>query len=278
MRVLATRDADVIASVWNQAQPSEPLTEPEIRRVLQHDPGVVIATDEGVIAATAHEGRGHIRLLAVVPRARRRGLGWALLNTAEQWLWDQGVASLQWGAEIPYYLWPGVDRDWTAAVELATKAGYACVGTAVNMSIRTDLEVPAVLPVHRIAEEGARVHAVRKFVHDNWAVWLPEVDLAVQQGTLFAAFDDDRPVGFMAHSTLRRGWLGPMGVDESYRRQGIGAVLLQAACADLADRAFPTAQIAWVGPTDYFARLGATACRTFLRMFKSASDPAGIGN
>lgn len=278
MDVLTARDAGRIARIWNRAQPSEALTEGEIHRILHHDPGVVLTTGPGVVAATARAGRGHIRLLAVMPEVRHRGHGRALLDAAENWLGARGTTTLVWGGEIPYYLWPGLDQDWTAATHLALAAGYESRATAVNMTITTNLQAPPTLPVIQITGQDPRWRAVEEFVADNWQAWLIELGLAGEQGTLFVAFDGDRPVSFMAHSTLRQGWLGPMGTDAAYRGRGIGASVIQAACADLASRGFSTAQIAWVGPTDYFARLGATRSRTFLRLLKTAPDPAAAGN
>jgi GNAT superfamily N-acetyltransferase len=276
--VLTVHDAPRISELWNRAQPAEPLTATELTTILDLDPGIVLSTDTGVVATTTRADRGFIRLLAVAPEARNRGQGRALLTAAEAWLTDHGVTTIRWGSEIPYYLWPGLDEAWKPAVTLATTSGYTCTGTALNMTIHTDLDAPKTLPVHRIGDRDPRITATRRLIQDNWAPWLTEVNLAATSGTLFVAFDGDRAVSFMAHSTLRRGWLGPMGTDPDYQGRGIGTSVLQATCADLASRGFETAEIAWVGPTDYFARFGATRSRTFLAMVKTASHLAEPGS
>lgn len=278
MDVLTSDGSAQIAQIWNQARPQEYLSEGELRKVLHHDPGIVLTTGTGVVAATVVGNRGYIRLLAVIPSHQGRGQGRQLLTAAQDWLVTRGAADIRWGGEVPYYLWPGLDQDCTRAVQLATACGYETVGTAVNMGITTALHVPPSLPVFRMTDSDPRMTATRHFVVVNWEPWLTEVNLAAAQGTLFVAFDHDRPVSFMAHSTLRRGWLGPMGTDPQYRQRGIGACVLHAACTDLAANGFEQAQIAWVGPTEYFAALGARTSRTFLRMIRNGVDRAAVGS
>lgn len=269
--------ADVIERVWRDAQPEEHLTVREVHRVLTADPGLVLATLDGtgVVAATRHSDgdvtRGHIRLLAVIESSRGRGTGGNLLHEAESWLIDGGATQIRWGAEVPWYLWPGIDSRWDPALSLATRAGYGRTGTAVNLALNTDFRLSASgsapPQVHRLTSaDRHRVAVARAMVARNWSPWLVEFDLAVESGTLFVAFVQDDPAGFMAHSTLRDGWLGPMGTDPRFRRRGIGAQVLAAACADLQQRGTQTAQIAWVGPVDYFLSLGARPSRTFVQL------------
>ena len=62
----------------------------------------------GVVATVECDDGAHIRLLAVDPSARGRGLGHALVQAAEDWAVAAGHRSLVTGADPPYFLWPGV--------------------------------------------------------------------------------------------------------------------------------------------------------------------------
>lgn len=272
-----------LVDVWGRARPREPLTPAEVSRIIRADPGLVLATPSlsGIIAVTrrgsADAGRGHIRLLAVDPAQRRRGEASALLDAAQAWLIDQGASAIRWGAEAPWYLWPGIDSTWHEAVSLARYRGFRQTGQAVNLALATDFQAPtpAGIVVDRLSRSpahAAQVSAARAMVTRNWPPWLVEVDLAIDSGTLFVAFSGDAPLAFMAHSTLRHGWLGPMGTEPDHQRRGAGRAVLSAACADLAQRGVATAQIAWVGPVSYFTDLGARQCRTFLQMQMQLPD------
>jgi len=266
-----------VVEIWNRAQPQEPLSPSEVGRILAADPGLVLVTPDrsGVLAATLRSStsgrRGHVRLIAVDDARRRQGVASQLLDAAIDWMVRQGATSLRWGAEAPWYLWPGIDAAWDAALALAAHRGARQTGEAVNLCLTTDfhIEPPAGVTIERLtsaAHHADMVAAARELVGRNWPPWLVEFDLAVESGTLFVAFAGSEPLAFMAHSTLRHGWLGPMGTDPEHQSRGVGAATMSAACADLAQRGVDTAQIAWVGPVSYFTRLGARPCRTFRQM------------
>ncbi len=279
--------AGAIVDVWGRAQQHEVLTLPDVTRVLVADPGLVLATPSlsGIIAVTLrHSGgktRGHVRLVAVDAAEQRRGQATGLLDAAEAWFAEQGASSIRWGAEAPWYLWPGIDNDWRPAMTLARDRGYRCTAEAVNLSVATDFRAPTPtgVEVERLSADpvhAAHVSTARAMVAQHWASWLVEFDLAVESGTLFVAFADAAALAFVAHSTLRQGWIGPMGTSPQHRRHGVGAALLSAACADLSERGISTAQIAWVGPVSYFTKLGARPHRTFVQVEKQSFGPHAI--
>lgn len=69
----------------------------------------------------------------------------------------------------------------------------------------------------------------------------------------------ERLVGFACYDTSNRGMFGPMGVQPSHERRGIGrALLLSALHAMWADH-YAYAVIGWAGPVEWYARtVGAT--------------------
>lgn len=264
---------DDVVTLWNRWCPSEPLTAQELATAL--DGCAVVAIEDGhqtvavvAFAQGADEARyrGNVRLLAVAPEARRRGLGRALLTAAQSRLRERGVTSIRLAGGVPRYLWPGIDQANEAALALATSAGYRVVDHAVNMSMDTSFRAPLPPGVHLRGATVADTADLHGLVARNWPLWLTEVELATQRGTLFGAWVGPQLVGFIAHSTMRQGWIGPMGTDASFRNRGVGAALLAAVCGDLAHRGYLRADIAWVGPVRYFAALGARVGRRFDRL------------
>lgn len=266
-----------LAELWALASPSEPIGPQELRTVLVDGGGTILVSEDGLGAvafvqgADDARGRGNIRLLAVHPDSQRRGHGLALLRAAENRLRGQGVREVRLAGGVPRYLWPGVDVRNRAMRSLATAAGYASFGTAVNMTIATSFRAdpPAHVEIHRVdSADAENTAAAREFVAANWPIWLTEFDIAAGRGTVFAAWAEGRAIGFFAHSTMRAGWIGPMGTDPEFRSRGVGAATLADVCRDLEQRGHSTAEIAWVGPVGYFADRGAQVSRTFSRFVK----------
>lgn len=261
-----------IMSLWRQSRASETLTRSELSTALAA--GTVLATAEGTAAVAFTQGlgtarqRGNIRLLMVASGQQQRGLGRELLGAAEALLRARGVTTIRLAGGVPRYLWPGIDITNESALALARSAGFRVHGHAVNMALDTRFRAPAPDGVAVHPAHAVDVVRLRDFVASLWPLWLTEFDIAAAQATLVGAWAGDRPVGFIAHSTMRQGWIGPMGTDPDHQNQGIGVALLAAVCTDLAERGRDSADIAWVGPVDYFAARGAKVSRHFERFVK----------
>ncbi len=277
------RAAD-LASLAAAALPTEGLTTDDLRAACwgDPDPAVVLAARDGAGAAAAvvrrvgEESVGFVRLVAVAPDARRRGLGRSLLSAAESWLVDGGATRLAAGGEAPFYLWPGVDLAATAALCLFEAAGYEDAGAAVNLSCSTR---PWPSPGHRASPVGVavrpvreehEVRAVRALVDRVWPWWRPELDRGIDRGACHGGFvEGGDAVGFACHSVNRAGWVGPIGTDPTAQRSGVGAALMGAVCADLAAAGHDRAEISWIGPVGFYARtVGASVSRVFATRVK----------
>jgi GNAT superfamily N-acetyltransferase len=254
-----TWDAQRLADLWNLSSPAEPLTHEEIAGACFDGSGTVLGDECGAVAVMVRGERGHLRLLAVHPDHRRRSVGLTLVLSAERWLRNRGATTATFGADVPHYLWPGIDATNLPALALAEKAGYRRYGCAINLSIPTACD----LPTEVVRAEAADGEAVLTLVAEHWPAWLPEVERGVARGTTFAAMNGSRAVAFCNHSSLRRAWIGPMGTAPDHRQAGLGRAVFDAVRHDLASRGFNTAEIAWVGPLGYFADLGATTSRVF---------------
>jgi ribosomal protein S18 acetylase RimI-like enzyme len=283
--------ATELAALWAAAAPGEPLSLTELTDVVLADTGVVLATPDGAgaVAAVTRESpegiRGHIKFIAVHPHAQRRGLGRHLLAAGEDWLTGEGARLVGLGAGAPLYFWPGVDAANLPAQSLALAAGYRVVGCDLNLRLPTSYhaDTPEGVLVWRLGgsgdEDGHQVTALRQLVAREWPIWMTEFELGLTRGTLFGAFShrrgaQPRALGFCAHSTLRRGWIGPLGTHPRYRQQGVGAALVSAVCGDLRGLGHVQAEVPWVGPIAYFADRGATLSRAF-RRFSRLLDPPG---
>jgi GNAT superfamily N-acetyltransferase len=81
--------------------------------------------------------------------------------------------------------------------------------------------------------------------------WQIEVDRAFSSDAVFVAGQTGAYEGFAAHSgnNAALGTFGPVGVDESARRGGLGAALSRTVLDDLVRRGHTVATIPWVDPT-----------------------------
>ena len=260
---------DELTELWGRARPEEALTADELRVCWEDGPGVVMARADGsgAVAAVARGGEGHVRLVVVDAAHQRSGVGRALLDRAAAWLADAGCSSVAAGGEAPLYLWPGVDRQWTPAVQLFESAGYV-VGEfdRVNMAYPSRFRAP---PPEGTTVRRAEVDdGVVAFVASHWPGWAAETERALTRGTCFVAVDESgRVAGFVCHSVVRTGWLGPMGTDARRQRSGVGKSLLSAVAVDVEAFGRDAVEVEWVGPREFYAHAaGAWESRVFKRL------------
>jgi hypothetical protein len=87
--------------------------------------------------------------------------------------------------------------------------------------------------------------------------WADEVACAWARVPISAivAFNDDRCIGFIAHSCAHPGLIGPMGVSEAHRRLGLGTALLLRSLYDLRSAGYVYGILGAVGDPDFFTRI-----------------------
>jgi GNAT superfamily N-acetyltransferase len=268
---------DDLTALLAAAMPGEALTAEELLACCWDDPAATVLGDTDGDSAVALVTRrmgddvhGFIVALAVAPVAQGNGRGRGLLDASMAWAADHGCKHLHAGGSAPFYLWPGVDTRWTRAICLFETAGFVRAGAEVNMSCVSTFRAPAPdgVAVARVVDD-ADAGAVHDFCAEHFVHWVPEVARAVEQGGCFFACapDGGDVVGFACHSVCRAGWLGPMATHPLRRHAGVGAALVGAVCADVADMGRPDVEIAWVGPVGFYAKsAGAGVSRVFLRM------------
>ena len=95
---------------------------------------------------------------------------------------------------------------------------------------------------------------VRRYFSPGWA---SETDVAYSRVPVscFVAVQDSRLLGFACYDVTRRGFFGPIGVDESQRGSGIGAALFMACMHAMWAEGYGYAIIGAAGPVDFYLRL-----------------------
>jgi mycothiol synthase len=261
-----------LAELTTAAMPGEAHTADELLSCCWDDPGVVLAMPDGTAAVSAVVRRwddwavGFVKLLAVHPGARRRGVGRRLLAAAEEWAVGQGASEMQLGGSAPFYLWPGVDVQALAMLCLTESAGYEVSGAALNMSVPATFRAPtpAGYRIVRVLEDDD-VGRVEALVGPVWPEWLAETRRGVDQGGCFAAIEEETGTvaAFACHSVNRAAWFGPTGTAPDRRHQGLGVALLAEVCRDLMVAGYADAEICWLGPVGFYASAGGSVSRVF---------------
>lgn len=295
-------DLNEVAACWNAAAILDPCDVTVLSEKILDDDGVLpslrlAARDRqrldgvcvGALRDTGTDRRGFIKLLAVHPDARRRGIGSELLRRVEYELISAGVSWIRVAESAPNYLTPGIDSQNSLTINFFRQFGYKSMGEAFNM--RVDLHQAELKAPMQSARDMSRIDsiilrratehdlmAVERFVLKYWAAWLREVQQAFCNTpiSVHVAISNEKErsgevVGFAAYDANNRGtgWFGPMGTDPAFEGKGIGRALLLKCLADFDRQGRSTATIPWVGPQGFYARhVAAEIDRRFTRLEK----------
>lgn len=227
-----------------------------------------------------------VRLLAVAPSARGRGVGRALLETCERVAAGEGHTQMRMLDQPGNYLAPGLDERNREAIAWLERRGWRRDGeprcnliVAVRDNPRVTSERTAALAdvcrangyeVRRAApDESGLVAAVRQSFGNAWAFELsralgnpvPSVHVALVNGSYcaFAAYDGNN---------RGLGWFGPAGTWPLHRGKRLGEVLLLSSLVDVASN-HKHCEISWIGPRAFYDKVaGIVGERTFAAMVK----------
>jgi predicted N-acetyltransferase YhbS len=259
-------DLEGVAQLCRRAVVSPPSVD-ELDGALfaEQQPAVVMGDPStGVVATVECDDGPHVRLLAVDPAARGRGLGHSLLQAAEDWARAAGHASLVTGADPPYFLWPGVPSTETALLCLLERRHYGRAETNFNMDV--DLRVlPEDPGGHRLATVADRAE-LDAFMSTHWSNWRLEVLRALEKGNVVIARgegDHGSVTAFCAFEVNRRGGLGPVAVRPDLMGRGMGQGVLLGALHELRRRGAESVSVLWVGPVVPYASVGGRVSDVF---------------
>ena len=104
---------------------------------------------------------------------------------------------------------------------------------------------------------GPEKHRVVQWVADNFGpAWAAEADCALAglPRNCFVAVKDADITGFACYDATALGFFGPIGVSESYRKQGTGKALLRACLLDMKLKGYGYAIIGAVEDTAFFEK------------------------
>ena len=298
LRTARRDDLPALVQLWNRSALFDPVTPALLEEKIWGDPDFdadCALVDDHLQAfglGVCRQERGYVKLLAVAPEARRRGLGGELLQALESRLGREsippsrgakgGVSSIRVCESFPNYLQPGIDVRYTQGLLFFEKHGYKRIGETYNLDCDLrgcNLTEPAPGPegVRRARREDRE--SVMEFLDRHFPAWRPEVASMFERDpvSLHIAVDGDRVLGFAGYdaNNLGTGWFGPMGTDPAARGMGLGRSLLRRCLVDLQAQGLERCTIPWVGPYAFYARhCDARIDRVFWRYEKNVG-PGG---
>ena len=246
------------------------------------------AHDGGELVGVAAASKDRLRILAVAPHARGRGIGSALLTAAEQALTDSGATRVR-TLDLPgNYLAPGIDVRNREAIAWLGKRGYVA-GATLNENLLIDVVNNPLVTAARADEAADKLRAagyeIRRVRADEQGLtdavasefggaWPFELRRAMAQEIVGIHVAIDRQhgayAGFAAHdgNNAGLGWFGPAGTWPAHRGRGLGEALLLACLLDVA-ASHAQCEVAWIGPREFYRRVAGIASeRQFVVMTK----------
>ena len=302
------RMVDALAALWNSALPASlAVTGAFVRYNVRPSAGVhrrLFVGEVGealagaVLATVLHgepsvntQGEGWIDLVAVAPAHQRRGVGRALLATAEAWLAAQSCTQVCIGAG-PRPFMPGVP-DPSDPVDFFVACGYALLGSTWDMAANLAGYMPPD-PVREIAgivrpATPRHVDDLLLFLHREFpGRWRYEAEMFMADagrlsdymllwtergvdGCCLLTFPDSvRPMERYYPYQLPKPWgqLGSIGVSADRRGQGYGTALLDAGLRRLHDNGINGCVVDWTHLVDFYARFGFERYRSYAKLVR----------
>jgi len=109
---------------------------------------------------------------------------------------------------------------------------------------------------------GPEKHAIVEWAEKKFSrSWASECDVALsaQPVSCFIAVREKQVIGFACYDATLKGFFGPIGVDESVKKKGLGKALLIRTLEAMRDAGYGYAAIGWAGPVEFFSKtVGAT--------------------
>ncbi|MFC4455441.1 GNAT family N-acetyltransferase [Deinococcus sonorensis] len=280
---------DEILALWHAAFPSHPVHPAGLRaRLDASDPQLWLRLDGQLVGwaalrSVAGQERGHLRALLVHPEQQGRGVGAGLLAEAEHRLRQAGHRTIVPGAEHLHFF-PGVPAQAAAYFE---RRGYQFDG-----DVSHDLALlPAELPAARLpasmhlqpATSPDLVQQAQAFAASFSARWGSDLGRIADQNPLqiLTLLDGGQLIGFALTGTeddpailpsclypgglraaqglpdtARTGGLGPFGIAEARRGEGLGWGFFLACAAHLRERGVQVMGVDWTRLPDFYLRAG----------------------
>jgi mycothiol synthase len=245
-------------------------------------PQALGAWDGDALVGVAAVAADRVRVLAVTPAARGRGVGSALLDACLATARADGQAMLRTLDQPGNYLAPGIDERNTEAIAWLERRGWrrhAAVRSNVLIDVRGNPRVSAARAEALAAAAAAHGYQIRRARADEGALlaavaaefagaWPFELERALgcEPPGVHVALQGGAYCAFAAHDGNNRGlgWFGPTGTWPAHRGNGLGEALLVACLVDVAVR-HARCEVAWIGPRPFYDKVaGVAADRHFI--------------
>lgn len=233
----------------------------------------IVADSGGTLSGVAVTCGSALRLIAVDPEERQRGIGSQLVGEVLER--SRNRKRVVVGAAPGNYLVPGVPLSAGETIRFLRNRGFERIGEATDMTV--DLGSVSDPPrVHRLAtaEDHPRLlDFVRNFFGEalRW-----EIELGLRGSSpIRIAVQEERVVGFSACEINNRGIgsFGPQGIHPDSRRRGLGRELLLESLGDLRELGYTTARIPWVSSEEYYQRgCGARVVERFVTLARGGNS------
>jgi len=229
------------------------------------------AWDGEALVGVAAVAADRIRVLAVDPAARRRGIGGALLDACCAAARADGATRLRTLDQPGNYLAPGIDERNTEAIGWLERRGWRRHGEPrlnVLVDVRDNPRVSAGRAAELAERARGRGYEVRRarpgerelldaVAAEFGGAWPFELARALghEPAGVHVACRDGAYCAFAAHDGNNRGlgWFGPTGTWPAHRGNGLGEALLLACLVDVA-AAHTRCEVAWIGPRPFYEK------------------------
>lgn len=223
-----------------------------------------------------------IKIFAVDPEHRNRGIATEMLAAIETGAKARGAELLSVGLTRPDYITPGLDPRYTEAVGFLLRRDFSNRGELFNMAVglsasdwsSADLE-------EKLARRGITCRRLRpeeKTLLREWMDsdgcspgWQYQVMKAADRNptAVYVAENAGRYVGFACYDGVRPGWFGPMKTNEEYRGLGIGSVTFLKCLQSMKSVGYRRCEICAVGPLYFYSKVAnARVSRVFWQFEK----------
>jgi len=234
------------------------------------------AWDGDELAGVAAVSANRIRLLAIAPHYRGRGLGTALLDACCKTARAGGATTLRTLDQAGNYLAPGIDERNQETIGWLERRGWRR-HTELRANAVIDLRNNARVTPARAAEIAAEAahlgYEIRRARRDerglvaavaaeHGGAWPFEIEraLTAEPTGVHVAVKDGAYCAFAVHDGNNRGlgWFGPTATWPAHRDRGLAAALLLACLVDVAAR-HDRCEIAWIGPRSFYDKVAGVA-------------------
>ena len=228
--------------------------------------------------------------LLVAPECQRQGIGAQLLAAVEKRVREAGCRTISPGAGL-YRFWSGVPEDLGGARAFLAKHGYDFNRRVPDMTIPLGSYALSPQYSRELEQAGCRIvnctpdlmgplFTFQQREFPGWSVNMLALLNAGDAENILMVMHGDEVIGSITSFTPasrfrganlvwerifgeRLGGYGAVGIANAWRGKGLGAAMSQAAAVHAQSRGATVCYIDWVGPADFYAKLGASVWRWF---------------